>query len=268
MSKQNPITLDQVALKFPIGTKVKYFPVIGLPSYTETHVTSEPWDLCGSIVVRLHGKSGGFDIEHLEVIHDTLNLSVVQSDIKELSITGVDKLDPITVILKDISKGKGKIIIECYGKSWSAYWGGMGSKTIAEFFSGSCPEYLIEYLAPHTKRFEFDSEAFRHEVKKAILRQRRLNWSERAVAREVYDLEDWAEYMPKHTYDEFTKPFDFFMTDSDWKEVVEEVLNEISIPERETTEFKYLLKIIGTVQLAIKEHVIKPEQASESHQPC
>lgn len=262
------ITLDQVALKFPVGTKVKYFPILGLPSFTETHVTSEPWDLCGSIVVKLHGKAGGFDVEHLEVINESPSLSVVQSEIKELIITGADNLDPITVILKDISKGKGKIIVECYGKSWSAYWGGMGNNTIAEFFSGCDSEYIIGYFSPHMKRFEFDAEAFRLEAQKAIVRHRRNNWSERAVAREVYDLEDWSEYMPEHTYDEFKKPCDFFMSDSKWKVVIEEVLNEIDIPECETSDFKYLSKIIHTVQLAIKEHVTKSAQANKGSQPC
>jgi hypothetical protein len=32
------------------------------------------------------------------------------------------KLDPITVILEDLGPSKGKILIECYGQSWAAYW--------------------------------------------------------------------------------------------------------------------------------------------------
>ncbi len=52
-------------------------------------------------------------------------MKIETSTVTKLTITEVARLDPITVILEDIEPRKGKIIIECYGKSWSSYWGGL-----------------------------------------------------------------------------------------------------------------------------------------------
>lgn len=40
-------------------------------------------------------------------------------------IEDVRGLDPVTVIMRDTEPGKGKLIIECYSRAWSCYWGGM-----------------------------------------------------------------------------------------------------------------------------------------------
>ena len=58
----------------PIGTKVRYWPILwengqfdGYPFDTETR--SESWLLgCGDEVVSLVGKTGGYHIDHLEII--------------------------------------------------------------------------------------------------------------------------------------------------------------------------------------------------------
>ncbi len=95
------------------------------------------------------------------------------------------KLDPVTVILEDIghrvipSNGKsyttrqGKIIVECYGKSWSAYWGGMGDRTVAQFFSDEHCEYLIGSLAPSLGANRFSGEALVGMAKRVVLDCRR-----------------------------------------------------------------------------------------------
>ena len=95
------------------------------------------------------------------------------------------KLDPVTVILEDIghrviqSSGKsyttrqGKIIVECYGKSWSAYWGGMGDRTVAQFFSDEHSEYLIGSLAPSLGGSRFSGGALVNMAKRVVLDCRR-----------------------------------------------------------------------------------------------
>ncbi|MDD5391165.1 MAG: hypothetical protein PHD37_17650 [Gallionellaceae bacterium] len=52
------------------------------------------------------------------------------------------KLDPITVVLQDIAPKQGRMIIECYGCAWSAYWGGMGNTNIREFILACNAEYI------------------------------------------------------------------------------------------------------------------------------
>ncbi|CAL9990459.1 hypothetical protein VPHD81_0102 [Vibrio phage D81] len=62
------MTIEQANETFPIGTKVKYYPIMGLDKFEETIVRSEPWDVCGETVVKVEGRSGGVSVNHLEVI--------------------------------------------------------------------------------------------------------------------------------------------------------------------------------------------------------
>ncbi len=50
---------------FPIGQRVRYFPVSGRPEAIPAEVRSEPWELGGRIVVLLTGKTGGVSVDHL-----------------------------------------------------------------------------------------------------------------------------------------------------------------------------------------------------------
>jgi hypothetical protein len=53
-----------------IGTKVKMVNCLEAKEYGDKiWVTrSEPWEVCGSWVVLLEGKRGGFDVSKLEII--------------------------------------------------------------------------------------------------------------------------------------------------------------------------------------------------------
>lgn len=44
-----------------------------------------------------------------------------------LEITEAPALDPIRVFMQDFGKGQGRLIIECYGRAWSNFWGAMGT---------------------------------------------------------------------------------------------------------------------------------------------
>ena len=55
---------------WPIGTEVRMVNCYEASKYADkVWVTrSEPWEMCGSQVVLLEGKSGGFDTSCLEVV--------------------------------------------------------------------------------------------------------------------------------------------------------------------------------------------------------
>ncbi len=54
---------------FPIGRKVRFFPISGKPEFEVTAIRSKPWALgYGAIVIALEGRRGGCSILHLEVI--------------------------------------------------------------------------------------------------------------------------------------------------------------------------------------------------------
>lgn len=63
------MNIEQAEKKFPIGTKVKYFPLLSdKTNFRVGTVRSIPWDLCGSTVVKITGEAGGLCVEHLEVM--------------------------------------------------------------------------------------------------------------------------------------------------------------------------------------------------------
>lgn len=55
--------------KHPIGTTVRYWPVLRRDDYIETTTRSEAWELGdGTPVVALTGKGGGCCLSHIKVI--------------------------------------------------------------------------------------------------------------------------------------------------------------------------------------------------------
>jgi hypothetical protein len=61
--------LDDADKRFPIGRRVRYYPVSGLPEFVESKIRSQTWAVgSGDIVVAIEGRAGGVSIEHLEVV--------------------------------------------------------------------------------------------------------------------------------------------------------------------------------------------------------
>jgi hypothetical protein len=56
-------------------------------------------------------------------------------------------LDDITIFFQDFELGKGRIVVECYGEAWSAYFGAMGGQTIRQFVETAGPDYLTNKLS-------------------------------------------------------------------------------------------------------------------------
>ena len=82
-------------------------------------------------------------------------MKIEQSTLTKLLISEAPALDPITVIIEDLGvraeredhkTRQGKVIVECYGESWSAYWGSMGDRTVAQFMADVSVDYLAGCL--------------------------------------------------------------------------------------------------------------------------
>lgn len=60
--------------RFPVGSRFRYFPVVGIPDGEVVVTRSEAWHLQnGKAVVRVEGKIGGvsvYRLEPLEVAHE------------------------------------------------------------------------------------------------------------------------------------------------------------------------------------------------------
>lgn len=85
-------------------------------------------------------------------------MKVTREKTEKLKITDVDGLDPVTVFLEDHAPGRGEVTIKCYGESWSAYWGGMGDRTVSEFINSCDADYISGKLSPISEtEIDFDA---------------------------------------------------------------------------------------------------------------
>ena len=58
--------LKRYAEHFPIGIKVRFWPVAGEQTYEDCEIRSEPWALGhGAIVIKVTGRAGGVLVDHL-----------------------------------------------------------------------------------------------------------------------------------------------------------------------------------------------------------
>jgi len=73
-------------------------------------------------------------------------------------------LDAIRVVTEDFSEGQGSMTITCYGRAWTAWWGGMGKENVQTFVRTCDTPYLVNCLVrgmtPGLKRFKADDENY------------------------------------------------------------------------------------------------------------
>ena len=75
-----------------------------------------------------------------------MKVEISKNSVKNLKISEIANLDLVNVYLENIEPGKGRILIECYGKSWTAYWGAMSGLTIQAFFVKADNSYITDRL--------------------------------------------------------------------------------------------------------------------------
>jgi hypothetical protein len=67
-------------------------------------------------------------------------------------VSGLAGIDPVTVYFQDFGQARGRVVLECYGSAWSAYFGAMGGdSTIRSFFLSSDTDYLVCKLGNHVQ---------------------------------------------------------------------------------------------------------------------
>ena len=104
-----------------------------------------------------------------------------------MTLTELDRLDPVALYLEDLGTGKGKVIITCYDSSWTAYWGSMGDRTLAEFIKSCSNDYLIGKLSPQLKDEVNDLKSLTAVAKKEIAKQRKTNDLTAEYSRVLFD---------------------------------------------------------------------------------
>lgn len=191
-------------------------------------------------------------------------MKIEKSTVTKLTITGAPALDPITVFLEDIEPRRGRITIRCYDEAWTAYWGGMGDRTIAQFFCECDEHYIAKNLKQGIDSTIVDGDSITEGAFREIIAMRRgrtvrsfLN-PERLVrmgrneitaeeARELWDEVDSAEF-----------------ADDGWSDpkLMQKVFGDewwYRLPTKPNPDYQYLCRIIRAVQegLAISGDVAK-----------
>lgn len=163
--------------------------------------------------------------------------------IRQLEIAEVPGLDSIRVSLQDISPGKGRVTIECYGQAWSTYWGAMGeNNTISSFFASVSDDYIVDRMVNIDHRV-LDPEKLQETVLKTIIKDRRDGELSASEARYRWDrvdeLDEVKEIKDLHLFNDLV--FDL-MGDDWWNK----------LPMKPNPDYLYLKKIVGVVQEALR----------------
>lgn len=71
-------------------------------------------------------------------------MKITENSHPVLIIEDVPGLDPIRAVLENLRPGAGRIIIQCYDRAWTCYWGAMGAGTpIEKFFVQVDADYIL-----------------------------------------------------------------------------------------------------------------------------
>lgn len=157
-------------------------------------------------------------------------------------------MDLISAYIEDLGDSQGKVIIESYGDSWSTFWNGMGNQTIAEFFCSCNNDYIINRFNHYISDTIKDWDTFSAEMREKIIELRKEECIDKFNARQLFEIDDWSEYITDNPYEPVIKPSGVFMDDEDWEELD---FGGFDIPEMPNPRYTRLEKIINTVKKAL-----------------
>lgn len=189
-------------------------------------------------------------------------MKVEEKMVKQLTIKDVKGLDPVRVVVEEFDRGQAKVIIECYGESWSSYWGNMGGN-LKEFFTRTNVGYLVNCfdrgIRAATGELDLDSmkETFIKRVRERIIERVKDGWTKSPSNRDVYnECEDvnLSAILPQHSHDTWCMDH-YSMTEDSWKEVFggEDDFSywmEENVPDQYEVnhDYVYLSRIVETVR--------------------
>lgn len=113
-------------------------------------------------------------------------MKVELSRVQKLKLAHLHYLDPVTVFLEDFEPGRGKIVIDCCGESWTGYWGSMSGRDVASFFCTCDKDYLANSLSSISADLP-DYSALSSIARKQVLERRRERDLSADEARALFD---------------------------------------------------------------------------------
>ncbi|MCF1458159.1 MAG: hypothetical protein LPH21_11580 [Shewanella sp.] len=167
-------------------------------------------------------------------------MRIDKGQIQRLNISEVDELPPLTVITENFAPGKGKIIIQLDGDTWSSYWPAMGGRTVEQFFIDIDNDYAIKNLCWALSDTANDEQASIAMIKRQIIKLRRQQEITRAQADEFWQAADSLNFDDEFCwYCEHCRIlFGCELYDMDW-------------PQRPNPHYQYMEKVCSTVRQAL-----------------
>lgn len=121
-------------------------------------------------------------------------MKVEKRDVLAFTISDVERLDPVRVMIENHEPGKGRITITCYGNAWTGAWLAMGGDTVQKFIKRVSNDYLIGYFDPQLKStVDDDNDANLLFVKSQIIKLRREKELDAIEARDMWDEAESAD---------------------------------------------------------------------------
>lgn len=162
----------------------------------------------------------------------------------KISLTELEKLDPVTIYLDNPAPSRGKITIECFGKSWSSFWPAMGGRRVEEFFVSCNDDYLAGNLSSCRSHIPVtDMEELGEFLRGRIVELRRAGELDKDDARKYWDEAD-----------NITLTSDYCSNN----DLMYDVLGDdwwLSLPEKENPDYNYLVLVIQTVREGLREYI-------------
>lgn len=171
-------------------------------------------------------------------------MQVSVSHTTKIVLTELEKLDPVTIYLDNPAPSRGKITIECFGKSWSSFWPAMGGRRVEEFFVSCNDDYLAGNLSSCRSHIPVtDMEELGEFLRGRIVEQRRAGELDKDDARKYWDEAD-----------NITLTSDYCSNN----DLMHDVLGDdwwLSLPEKENPDYNYLVLVIQTVREGLREYI-------------
>lgn len=199
------------------------------------------------------------------------------SNTVKLVLSGLERLDPVTVFLEDLGQrpcpiegdpdywtGQGKLTVSCWGKSWSTYWGGMGKRTLAQFVVDANTDYVLNCLDRGISSKKFTGQALVKLAMKCICQRRRQQ-----TGRHDWELGELSKEEAMHLWNEISDLSSIESTNECWHH--SKLLSELFGDEwhypvgdralEENHEYTYLERIVLATQQGIALYL---EQLNET----
>lgn len=184
-------------------------------------------------------------------------MKVSTSTVTKLTITEAPALDPINVFLEDLEPRKGRITIRCYDKAWTAYWGGMGEQTIAQFFCSCDQHYIAGNLDQGISSTIVDGDSIKDGALREIIAMRRGRMARSFTSVGGYirlGRKDITAAEARELWDDVQ---DAGFGDDGWSDpnLMQKVFGDewwYRLPEKPNPAYQYLFRVIKAVQEALR----------------